>query len=127
MVQKLRKYGLLFFLILQIAFYKILQQFPDAVEKYYSQNIFSFLGNGLRKSLGGIPFSVGDCIYLTLIFLILRWIIFYRKRWRSNWQKLILAALNAFSVFYFLFHVFWGFNYYRLPLSEKMNLPCLNH
>jgi len=34
----------------------------------------------------------------------------------------IIGILNVVSIFYFLFHLLWGMNYYRVPLNEKMNL-----
>src|SRR5699024_4765827 len=36
--------------------------------------------------------------------------------------ELIKELLVVISVLYALFHLLWGFNYYRLPLHEKLNL-----
>jgi Protein of unknown function (DUF3810) len=72
--------------------------------------------------LGKIPFSVGDCLYAVLIFLILKWFWNVRKSWRLGWKNNVLKILSSISVFYFCFHLLWAFNYYRQPLSEKMKI-----
>jgi Protein of unknown function (DUF3810) len=73
-------------------------------------------------ALGKIPFSVGDCLYAVLIFLILKWFWSVRKSWKFNWKNNILKVLSCISVFYFCFHLLWASNYYRQPLFEKMKI-----
>jgi hypothetical protein len=75
-----------------------------------------------RTLLGKIPFSVGDCIYFIVIIAILIWFWNKRKSWKLEWKNNMLNVLSFVSVFYFLFHLLWGFNYYRQPLFEKMKI-----
>jgi hypothetical protein len=75
-----------------------------------------------RTLLGKIPFSVGDCIYFIVIIAILFWFWNKRKSWKLEWKNNMLNVLSFISVFYFLFHLLWGFNYYRQPLFEKMKI-----
>lgn len=75
-----------------------------------------------RILLGKIPFSVGDCIYFMVIIAILVWFWNKRKSWKLEWKNNMLIILSFVSVFYFLFHLLWGFNYYRQPLFEKMKI-----
>jgi hypothetical protein len=37
-------------------------------------------------------------------------------------KKVIIDGLGILSVLYFTFHLFWGLNYYRTPLTQKLNL-----
>ncbi len=117
-----RKYNLAFFLIIQIIFLQILKFFPEFVENFYSNSIYQKISNFSRICIGKIPFSVGDCIYGMLILLIIRWFWKIRKTWKTNWKNNFLRIVNCLSVFYFLFHTLWAFNYYRVPLFEKMKI-----
>ncbi len=117
-----RKYILPSFLLIQIVILKIVAFFPEFVERFYSNGLYLLFSKFSRITLGKIPFSVGDCIYAVLIFLILKWFWNNRKSWKLNWKNHLLRFLSIVSVFYFLFHLFWAFNYYREPLFEKMSI-----
>ena len=116
------KYFLALFLVLQIITLKILAHFPEVIEQYYSNGIFPMLSIWSRKVFSLFPFSVGDVIYTLLIVLIIRWLWNSRKSWKVAWRAHLLQIVNGISVFYFLFHFLWALNYYRQPLSEKMNI-----
>ncbi|TRX39786.1 DUF3810 domain-containing protein [Flavobacterium restrictum] len=117
-----RKYILPIFLILQIITLKTVRFFPEYIEVFYSNRLYLFLSKTLRIVLGKIPFSVGDCIYFILIFLILKWFWNKRKTWKSEWKNNLLTILSLLSLFYFFFHLLWALNYYREPLFEKMKI-----
>lgn len=116
------KYLLPLFLIVQILLLQLISFFPESVERYYSNDIYLTLSHFSRTVLGSIPFSVGDCLYIILIFFVLKWFWNKRKFWKQNWKNNSLQLLSAFSVFYFLFHLLWALNYYRQPLFEKMEI-----
>ncbi|KAF2517655.1 DUF3810 domain-containing protein [Flavobacterium foetidum] len=116
------KYILPLFLLVQIIFYKILPFFPDFVEGFYSNNLFVRISHFSRTVLGKIPFSVGDCIYAILILSIISWFWSIRKTWKTDWKNHLLKILGKISVFYFFFHLLWAFNYYRIPLYQKMEI-----
>jgi len=117
-----RKHILPLFLLIQIIFLKVLLFFPDFVEGFYSNNLYIRISHFLRIVLGKIPFSVGDCIYGILIISIISWFWKIRKTWKTEWKDHILKILGKISVYYFLFHVLWAFNYYREPLFQKMEI-----
>ncbi len=117
-----RKYILPIFLVFQIMFLQILKFFPDFVEHFYSNSVYQKISNFSRICLGKIPFSVGDCIYGILIFLIIKWFWKVRKTWKNNRKTYFLRIISSLSLFYFLFHTLWAFNYYRVPLFEKMKI-----
>lgn len=96
--------------------------FPEFVETFYSNSIYQKISNSSRFALGKIPFSIGDCIYGILILWIIRWFWKVRKTWKNNWKNYFLRIISCFSIFYFLFHTLWAFNYYRIPLFEKMKI-----
>ncbi len=114
-----KKFFLTFFLILQIVVLQVLQFFPEFVEKTYSTRWYQSSSKFLRIVLGKIPFSVGDVLYGILIV----WLLFsiYKNR-KSIWKQKLLSVVNFISAFYFLFHTLWAFNYYRVPLFEKMKI-----
>ena len=117
-----RKYILPLFLVFQIIFIKILACFPEVVERFYSNGFYVFTSRFERTVLGKIPFSFGDVMYAILIVYLLISIWKSRKTWRSQWKDNLLKVLSGFSIFYFVFHFLWAFNYYRVPLFEKMNI-----
>lgn len=101
---------------------KLLKQFPEVVETYYSLGIYPIVSSLFRYTLGWIPFSFGDLFYGFAIIYMIRWLIFNRRRIIKD-TKLWLIDIFAFiSIIYFAFHLFWGFNYYRLPLHKSLNL-----
>lgn len=117
-----RKYILPLFLVFQIIFIKTIAFFPEVIERFYSNGLFVFTSKTERFILGWIPFSVGDVLYAFLIVYMLISIWKARTTWRKQWKNNLLKVLSGFSVFYFLFHLLWATNYYRVPLFEKMNI-----
>lgn len=115
-----RKYILPSLLILQFIGLKLLSYLPEFVENHYSNGLYIYISHFSRNVLGWIPFSVGDILYGILIIWIILWL---KKHWKTTSRKeKTLAALSLLSVIYFLFHFLWAFNYYRMPLFEKMQL-----
>lgn len=118
---KNRGLGWIIFLIIQIIFIQILGFFPEVVERFYSNAFYPILAQFSRKILGWISFSVGDLIYFAVGFFILKWFVnLFRKP--KNWKIIGLDIVKGVSIFYFLFHILWAFNYYREPLFDKMNI-----
>ena len=116
------KYILPLFLVLQIIALQVLPYFPLQVEELYSNSLYPIISKFSRAALGKIPFSVGDILYGVLIILAIKWLYSKRKTWKTDWKNNILTLLSILSVFYFCFHLLWGFNYYRQPLFEKMEI-----
>lgn len=117
-----RRYILPLFLLFQIIFVKILAFFPEVVERYYSNGFYLYSSRFERTLLGKIPFSFGDVLYGILIVYLLITIWKTRNTWYLKWKNNLLKVLSGLSIFYFLFHLLWALNYYRLPLFEKMNI-----
>ena len=117
-----RKYFLSFFLIVQIIFLQLISYFPSFIENYYSNGIFSYLSKIERLLFGWIYFSVGDILYFFCLIYLLIQLFKIKNKKPISWSNYFLKIINKISVIYFVFHLMWGFNYYRIPLFEKMKI-----
>lgn len=109
-------------LIPQILIIKIVAQYPDFIENYYSEGLYPIISKMFRFTLGWLPFSFGDMVYGLSGFYIIYWFIKNRKRVRHDFKNWCIDVGVAVSVIYFAFHLFWALNYYRLPLHKNLNL-----
>lgn len=109
-------------LIVQLIGLRILSFFPEFVEKYYSLGIFPFISKIFRYLYGWIPFSVGDVLYSGLIILGVRWLFLHIKDITSKPLSFFLHLTAILSISYMAFNIFWGFNYYRVPLHQTLKL-----
>lgn len=119
MKNKLRN-GTALSIIPQIILVKWLGGHPDWVENYYSKGLYPIISKFFRTLFGWIPFSVGEIIYTAIVLLAIR---YFFKNWgkiKANKLKFLRDTVMVFSVFYFTFHIVWGLNYYRQPLSETL-------
>src|SRR5690554_4001102 len=106
----------------QIILLQILKNFPEFVEKYYSLGFYPILSKVSRYLFGWVPFSVGDVFYLLIGLMAIRWVYKNLRRLRFEPQWFFIDIIATVSVVYFMFHVLWGFNYYRLPLHQSLQL-----
>jgi hypothetical protein len=102
---------------------------PDRVERLYSDGFYALLASALNRVHGAFPFSFFEAlIWLTLLILILvvgRAIYHWRKGRLTKGQSLgwLLLRLGTFAAFIYLWFLsFWGLNYYRVPLAEKIGI-----
>ena len=107
---------------IQILLVKLLSKHPDLVETYYSNGIYPIISKTFRYTLGWIPFSFGDIFYTILGLFLIKWlyhnVIFI-------WKKPLYFLTNVvafLATMYFVFHLFWGLNYYRNPLHKTLGL-----
>lgn len=106
----------------QIIGLQILKNFPEFVEKYYSLGFYPILSKVSRYLFGWIPFSIGDFFYLLIAVLAIRWIFKNFRRLQSEPFRVLWDITATFSIVYFMFHILWGLNYYRLPLHQSLGL-----
>lgn len=109
-------------LILQLVLIKILAQFPEFVERYYSHGIYQIIAKLMHYTFGWIPFSMGDILYTIAVIYLVRWLYIQRKRIVKDTKNWILDVISALSIGYFAFHLLWAFNYYRLPLHRSLSI-----
>jgi len=116
------KNGIALSLIPQIILVKWLGSYPEIIEKYYSQGIYPLLSGFFRTFFGWVPFSIGDIIYICLGLLAIKYIWTKRKYIVNKPLNFFRNAVVVLAVAYFTFHLLWGFNYYRQPISEALSL-----
>ena len=110
---------LAFSIIPQIVTVKILSKNPQIVESYYSVKFYPYISKFLRSIFDNFTFSIGDILYIfTLTIIVFK--VFKNRKMKI--KKVIIDGLWILSVLYFIFHLFWGLNYYRTPLTQKLNL-----
>ncbi len=121
---KNKTYWIALSIIPQFLFVKLIANFPEFVERYYSNGLYPYISKLWRYLLGWMPFSFGDLIYGFVIAFALRWLYKNRKRLRTDTRHWLANVVSAVAITYFLFHLFWGFNYYRLPLYKNLGLKA---
>nr|WP_299172301.1 DUF3810 domain-containing protein [uncultured Allomuricauda sp.] len=107
---------------IQIILVKWIGSYPEFVENYYSNGLYPPISKFFRTLFGWIPFSIGDIFYLLLFWFAGKYLF---KNWKSIRRKPLLFGkdiLVVLSIFYFSFHLLWGMNYYRLPITTKMGI-----
>lgn len=111
-------------IIPQYLLIKWLSRYPEFIETYYSNGFYPLISRLFRYTLGWIPFSFGDLLYASAIIYGIRWLYLNRKRLRQDTKRWFIDVFAALSIFYFAFHLFWGINYYRLPLHANLHLEA---
>ncbi|MFD1095484.1 DUF3810 domain-containing protein [Salegentibacter chungangensis] len=106
----------------QIILIRIISGFPLFIEEAYSKGLYPILSRVMRISLGILPFSLGDLLYTFLIIMLIRWVLLRSRSKFKNPIRWGINALAVLSVLYACFHLFWGFNYYRLPLHQALEI-----
>lgn len=106
----------------QYFFVKLLGNYPEFVEVYYSNGVYVFISKLFRYTLGWLPFSFGDLVYGLGIIYAVRWFFKNRTRLLKDTKRWFVDVFAVVSIIYFAFHLFWGFNYYRLPLHKSLNI-----
>lgn len=109
-------------IIPQIILVKWVGNHPGWIETYYSQGIYPVVSKSFRFLLGWIPFSVGDLLYFSLILVALVYLYRNRGPILKNKISFLRDILMVLSIAYFTFHFMWGLNYYREPISSKLEL-----
>jgi succinate dehydrogenase/fumarate reductase cytochrome b subunit len=106
----------------QIVLVKWMAAYPDFVETYYSNGLYPPISQFSRLLLGWIPFSVGDLFYLALGILAIRYFYKYWKSIKAKPLYFLKDVAVALSITYFAFHLLWGMNYYRQPITWKLGM-----
>ena len=118
------KAGLILAILLPLQYVaiRIISGYPTFIENWYSTGLYPYISKIMRFSIGILPFSFGDLLYTFLIFSIIRWIVIrINTRFKNPW-KWGIEFFAIFSIIYFCFHIFWGLNYYRLPLHKTLKI-----
>ncbi len=112
----------IFILIIQILLVRIISLFPSFVTEYYTNYIYINLSSFQRLFFSRVKFNVGDFIYLILFFAIIYIIFFLIKNKLKSWKIVTTLLLVVLNSLFFVFHLFWGLNYYKKPFLEQFNI-----
>ncbi|WP_212906141.1 DUF3810 domain-containing protein [Capnocytophaga stomatis] len=115
------RYKYIFYLFF-LGIWVLLRNSAHITENLYSRNIYPYIAKTLHFAFGWIPFSFGDVFYTILGSFA---VYFVTKNIKKIWKKPIWFADKAFSFIFAIFFCFfslWGFNYFRIPLSESLKI-----
>lgn len=101
---------------------KWLSHYPEFIERYYSNGLYPYISKLFRVMLGWMPISFGDFVYAFAGIYMIRWVFKNFKRIKTDAKNFVVDVFSAISIVYFAFHLFWGLNYYRLPLYKSLGL-----
>ncbi len=109
-------------------FIKVLSYFPDIVEKYYTFGFYPFISGMLRRITGWAPFSFGDLLYSVALVVGIRWLLKIIKTVKNKkitfslvkkqFRKIVFVGISVYVIFY----SFWGLNYSRTGISQRLQL-----
>ncbi len=116
------KNGIAFSLIPQILLVKWIGSYPELVETYYSNGFYPYWSGFFRSLLGWLPFSMGDILYGFLVLGLIVYLYRKRKVLIKEWKEMLRDVVMVLAIAYFTFHISWGFNYYREPVSKSLSL-----
>ena len=95
---------------------------PHFIETYYSNGMYPIIAKVLSFFSNWVLFSLDDLFYAGLITLLIISVfsLLFRKIRLKSFIKLIIATVAAI---YSSFYLFWGFNYYREDINQRLDLP----
>lgn len=108
-------------LVMQWAFLRIIAQYPALIEKYYSNGLYIYISKFFNFLFGWIPFSIGDILYALLAILLVKNIYTSLKNKKFHLKNTLFKIGGFISIIFFIFHVNWGLNYFRQPVSKSLN------
>ncbi len=120
-------------LVFLLAACEVLKMNPVLIESTYSRGIYPVVIRALNRVSGWVPFSLFEALIccllvaLAVILGILGVRLLARQQEKGHWRQTALRLLSLVLGFAVLFNVLWGFNYYRLPLSEQLGIPMQKH
>ena len=98
---------------------ELFSRHPKVTEVFYSQTFYPGIAFLLSFVSKWVSFSMDDTFYVILaIFLLtISLLTIFRK---IRFGKFLLLFLQTLSICYVLFYWFWGFNYYRSGINDRL-------
>ena len=109
-------------LLPQIILVKWMGSYTYWIEQHYSLEIYAHISAFFRALFGWLPFSLGDVAYIGLFFTTLYLLVVKRKKFFTAPRAAITNFFMVLAIAYGTFHLLWGMNYYRVPLSENLGI-----
>ena len=100
---------------------ELFSRHPKVTEVFYSQTFYPGIAFLLSFVSKWVSFSLDDTFYLLLaIFILTISLLTIFKKIRFG--KFLLLFLQTLSICYVLFYWFWGFNYYRSGINDRLQI-----
>jgi hypothetical protein len=99
--------------------------FPEAVEIYYSNQLYPVISTVLRGISSFLPFAIGDFLYLILILVAIKSIVFFsskQRKLKADYANFGLKCINYLLFIYISFKLLWGLNYSRPRINEQLQI-----
>jgi len=94
---------------------------PQITEAFYSQTLYPAVAFLLSFVSQWVSFSLDDLFYALLALFLMT--VFLMTIFRKiKFGRFLLLLLQTLSVCYVLFYWFWGFNYYRSGVNERLQI-----
>ena len=111
-------------LALALAFAPLSARF---IERWFSGGAYPLIQRAVTSATNAMPLAVFDIVLVAaLVATVVALTRGLRATWRSRRPKPLLVALGhvaaAAAVAYLVFLGGWGFNYRRVPMSERLNV-----
>lgn len=90
-------------------------------EKVYSQAIYPVVAFLLSFVSRWVSFSMDDAFYLLLAVLLIILLILMAFR-KIKFGRFLLLILQTLAICYVLFYWFWGFNYFRSGVNDRLQI-----
>jgi len=100
---------------------ELFAHYPRLTETVYSQTLYPGIAYLLSLVSKWISFSLDDAFYLLLAIslLTISLMAIFRK---IRFGRFLLLLLQTLAICYVLFYWFWGFNYYRSGINERLQI-----
>jgi hypothetical protein len=89
------------------------------VELWYASGVYPYIAAGMRYLVGWLPISFGDLLYVAAFIYS---IVTLRKSFRRSFVTTARRLFTVLSLTWLIFHVLWGFNYYRTSIPDQFKL-----
>lgn len=115
-------------ILLGLSWPRLLADKSAWVEQHYSESIYQAIRRAISAVTSLVPLSVAEWILYAIVIgipliLIIRLVqLLFRKTSLRKLSSAVVSILLLAGIVLNLFYVTWGFNYFREPLSERMEL-----
>jgi hypothetical protein len=107
--------------LLVFLFTRIANHFQPLIEIWYSQKFYVWLAKTISAFSAKITFSLDDLFYMLLALIIIIILVLSILR-KISFLKSFKIILNLITSVYILFYLFWGFNYFRNSLNDRLGI-----
>ena len=100
---------------------ELFSRYPKITEAVYSQTLYPVMAFLLSFLSKWVSFSLDDAFYglLVLFLLTILLLTLFRK---IRFGRFLLLIIQTLGICYILFYWFWGFNYYRSGINQRLQI-----